>query len=96
MKSPRDILVTALTTEKATSLKERENRYAFVVATGANKLEIKGAIETVFSVRVLDVTTMRLRGKIKAMGRFRGRRPNWKKAIVKLAEGDTIELFEKV
>ena len=96
MKSPRDILVTGLTTEKATSLKERENRYAFVVAKGANKLEIKGAIETVFSVRVLDVTTMRLRGKIKAMGRFRGRRPNWKKAIVKLAEGDTIELFEKV
>jgi large subunit ribosomal protein L23 len=96
MRTPRDILITALTTEKATSLKDRQNRYAFAVAKDSNKLEIKKAIESVFNVRVLDVTTMRVRGKIKAMGRFRGRRPSWKKAVVKLAEGDSIELFEKV
>ena len=68
----------------------------FEVAMEANKIEIKRAIETLFSVKVVDVHTQVMRGKDKRMGRFIGRRPNWKKAIVTLADGERIELFQGV
>jgi large subunit ribosomal protein L23 len=66
------------------------------VAKTANKIEIKQAIEQLFRVTVLDVRTLRVRGKTKRLGRFQGRRPDWKKAVATLKEGETIELYEGV
>ncbi len=62
----------------------------------ANKLQIKKAVEELFKVRVEDVTTMMMHGRPKRLGRFEGRRADWKKAVVKLRKGETIELFESV
>ena len=92
-KDPRSIIERPLITEKNQLLQDKENKYVFEVARYANKLEIKQAIEDIFDVRVESVRTMRMIGKIKRMGRFEGRRPNWKKAIVKLTDGDVIDLF---
>ena len=92
-KDPRSIIERPLITEKNQLLQDKENKYVFEVARYANKLEIKQAIEYIFDVRVESVRTMRMLGKIKRMGRFEGRRPNWKKAIVKLTDGDVIDLF---
>ncbi len=92
-KDPRSIIERPLITEKNHLLQDKENKYVFEVARYANKLEIKQAIEDIFDVRVESVRTMRMLGKIKRMGRFEGRRPNWKKAIVKLTDGDVIDLF---
>ena len=92
-KDPRSIIERPLITEKNQLLQDKANKYVFEVARYANKLEIKQAIEDIFDVRVESVRTMRMQGKIKRMGRFEGRRPNWKKAIVKLTDGDVIDLF---
>ena len=92
-KDSRSIIERPLITEKNQLLQDKENKYVFEVARYANKLEIKQAIEDIFDVRVESVRTMRMQGKIKRMGRFEGRRPNWKKAIVKLTDGDVIDLF---
>ena len=101
------IIKRPILTEKGTRLKEHggapvgtfgeedlKPQLLFEVALDANKIEIKSAIEALFSVKVVDVHTQIMRGKDKRIGRFMGRRPNWKKAIVKLREGDTIEIFE--
>ena len=90
----RNILVKPLLTEKMVSYKENENKYAFVVNRAANKIEIKQAVEERFKVRVTAVNTMNYSGKLKRQGRFEGRRAAWKKAIVSLHEGDTIEIVE--
>ena len=94
------ILIRPLYTEKIAKLSETENKFAFEVYPSANKIEIKKEIEKKFDVNVISVRTMVQRGKIRQQltrgGRFYGRRPDWKKAIVKLAEGDKIELFENV
>lgn len=94
------ILIRPIFTEKIAKLSEVENKFAFEVNPLANKIEIKDEIEKKFDVKVLNVRTMVQRGKIKQQmtrgGRFYGRRPDWKKAIVTLAEGDKIELFENV
>ncbi|HHT05465.1 MAG TPA: 50S ribosomal protein L23 [Hydrogenispora sp.] len=92
---PRDIIKKPIVTEKSTRLMEM-NKYCFVVDRRANKIQIKEAIETIFNVRVLDVNTMQMLGKMKRMGRHEGRRPNWKKAIVTLEPGSRIEFFEGV
>jgi large subunit ribosomal protein L23 len=81
-------------TEKATRLKA-DNKVVFEVALEANKAQIRSAIEELFSVRVTDVNTMIQRGKRKRMGRKVGARPNWKKAIVTLREGDEIQFFDE-
>jgi large subunit ribosomal protein L23 len=94
MRSPYQVVRKPLLTEKGTRLKEEGNQYLFRVAQTANKIEIKQAIEQLFKVTVLDVRTLRIRGKTKRLGRFQGRRPDWKKAIATLKEGDTIELYE--
>jgi len=96
MKEPRRIVRRALITEKGTQIRQGSNQYIFEVDPAANKLEIKKAIETIFSVKVDDVRTVMMKGKTKRMGVFSGRRPHWKKAIVRLKEGQTIELFEQV
>ncbi|MBN1504892.1 MAG: 50S ribosomal protein L23 [Candidatus Eisenbacteria bacterium] len=96
MREPRRIVRRALITEKGTHLREGSNQYIFEVDPAANKLEIKKAIETIFSVKVDDVRTVMMQGKTKRMGVFSGKRPSWKKAVVRLKEGQTIELFEQV
>ena len=92
----RTIVHRALITEKGTRLRERENGYLFEVARDANKIEIKQAIEAIFPVKVEAVRTLRVHGKPKKMGRYEGHRPDWKKAVVTLKKGQTIELFEQV
>lgn len=72
----------------------KDNKYTFQVAMGANKTEIRQAVEAIFNVKVVNVNTIRVLGKTKRMGRFEGKRSDYKKAIVKLAEGNTIPLFE--
>jgi len=96
MKPARKIIKMALTTEKGSILKDEQNKYLFMVDKDSNKLEIKKAVEEIFKVKVKKVTTMNMHGKVKRMGRFEGKRPNWKKAIVQLVPGQTIELFETV
>ena len=80
-------------TEKNTTLRSDHNKYVFEVKRESNKKEIKRAVESLFNVKVESVNTMIVKGKRKRMGRFSGYRPNWKKAIVKLAEGQTIDKF---
>ena len=92
-RDPRSIVERPLITEKNQLLQDTENKYVFEVARDANKLEIKQAIEKIFDVRVESVRTMRMQGKLKRFGRFEGRRSNWKKAIIKLTDGDVIDLF---
>ncbi len=92
-KDPRAIIARPLVTEKNHVLQEAENKYVFEVARDVNKLEIKHAIEEIFDVRVESVRTLRVKGKVKRLGRFEGRRPDWKKAIVKLVDGDVIDLY---
>jgi large subunit ribosomal protein L23 len=96
MSEPRDILKRPLITEKGTGLRGVSNSYQFEVARDANKLQIKQAVEKLFNVKVVAVRTAMQHGKVKKLGRFSGRRPDWKKATVTLAKGATIELFEQM
>ena len=80
-----DVLIRPILTEKTTQLDESENVYTFEVGEGANKHEIKAAVESVFGVSVQDVRTAVIRGKNKRFGRHYGKQSNWKKAYVKLA-----------
>jgi large subunit ribosomal protein L23 len=93
-RTAREILIRPLMTEKHMRQKEEQNTVAFQVRPDANKVEIRSAVETVFNVKVSDVRTMNYEGKMKRMGRYQGRRPGWKKAIVTLAPGHKIELVE--
>lgn len=90
MKDMYHIVRRALLTEKSTAL-QASNKYVFEVDRRAAKPEIKRAIEEIFKVTVTDVRTMNMRGKLKRLGRYEGMRPSWKKAVVTLAEGDTID-----
>jgi large subunit ribosomal protein L23 len=87
-------IVRPLITEKTSSAYQERGEYVFEVHPDATKPQIRSAIEQLFGVKVTDVWTSNQRGKTKRMGTTTGRRPNWKKAIVKLREGDTIEIFE--
>ena len=89
-----DVLRAPKMSEKTLSLKEEANQFAFEVDQRANKIQIKESIEKSFKVSVLKVRTMNVRGKKKRLGRFQGLKSSWKKAIVTLKEGDTIEYFE--
>ena len=91
--NPRDILIRPIITEK-TSQMMQENKYTFQVPLDANKVEIRQAVEAIFKVKVLKVNTIRVLGKTKRMGKYVGKRSDYKKAIVKLAEDNTIPLFE--
>jgi len=92
MNDINSILVRPILTEKMTNLKERANQYAFEVNRQANKIEIRKAIELRFNVKVMDIRTIVVRGKKRRMGRFEGKRSQWKKAIVTLKSGDKIDL----
>lgn len=82
-------------TEKAAVLKEDANQVIFEVDPRANKVQIRGAVEELFEVRVQSVNTLIQRGKVKRMGRQYYKRPNWKKAVVTLREGDDIQFFSE-
>lgn len=96
MRNPREVIVRPLMTEKSLRLKEARNAVSFQVVPDATKVEVRQAVEAIFNVRVTAVRTATVRGKLKRMGRFQGRRPSWKKAVVTLAPGHKIELIEGV
>ena len=89
------ILKAPMITEKSSRMREGGNLYCFEVADGATKIEIRRTVEKVFGVKVESVRTLRIAGKTKRVGRKLGRRPDWKKAYVRLQEGEKpIEYFE--
>jgi len=96
MKNLYAVIRRPIITEKGNLLKEANNKVTFEVHPDANKQEIKAAVEKIFKVRVLNVHAMNQRGKMKRVGRFLGKRSNWKKAIVTLGPNDRIEFFEGV
>ncbi len=96
MRDLRQVIQRPVVTEKSTIERELANVVTFAVHPRAGKIEIKAAVEGLFNVKVLDVRTSKVRGKKRRVGRFEGHKPSWKKARVKLAEGDTIEFFEGV
>ena len=95
-----NILIKPLVTEKMTAIMERENKYGFIVDHNANKIEIAKAIKKRFEVDVVAVNTIKYKGKTKTQftkkGRFTGKTPQFKKAIITLKEGQTLDLFEEV
>ncbi len=93
---PRRIIVSHITTERTTRLKEHNNEYVFEVDKAANKYAIKEAVEKAFSVKVDSVRTMLVAGKLRRMGRFEGKTPVWKKAIVRLKRDHVISIFENI
>jgi len=94
MKAYHHLIKGPIITEKTHALKEAGNKVTFRVATKANKIEIRKAVEELFKVKVLGVNTIKLRGKKKRLGRTQGVRPDWKKAIVTLAPGEKIPGLE--
>lgn len=94
MKDPRDIIIAPIISEKSIAMIEENNTYTFKVDKNANKIEIRKAIEEIFNVNVVQVNTVNMKGKTRRLGYNMGKRPDWKKAMVKLAEGDRIEIFE--
>jgi large subunit ribosomal protein L23 len=93
MKTPHDIILAPVVSEKSYDLIEERNTYTFEVDTRSNKEQIRDAVETVFDVTVLRVNTMNRKGKRKRTGYKMGKRKDVKRAVVTLAEGDTIDLF---
>jgi large subunit ribosomal protein L23 len=96
MNNVYSIIRRPLVTEKTTIQKEESNKVVFEVDGRANKIEIKNAVQKLFNVSVMNVSVMNYRGKRKRLGRSAGKRPDWKKAVVTLKQGDTIEFFEGV
>ena len=96
MKDLRQVIQRPVVTEKSTIEREQQNIVTFAVHPDANKHDIRRAVEELFSVKVLDVRTNRVRGKSKRVGKFVGDKPSWKKARVRLRSGDSIEFFEGV
>ena len=96
MRDPRTVVIRPVVTERSTELQEDERTYTFIVSKDANKVEIRNAIEKLFEVHVQAVRTANYRGKWRRVGRALGRRPAYKKAIVKLAEGDAIDVYEGI
>jgi len=91
MKEPLDIVICPVITEKGTALKEMKGQYLFKVQKDANKIEIKRAIEGIYKVKVDRITTLLVRGKLNKRGRSFGKTPDWKKAIITLKEGESID-----
>ena len=89
-----DVIRRPLDTEKLDRMRDRENKFAFEIDLKANKTEIKQAVEALFKVKVIDIKTQIIRGKMRRIGKSSGMRSNWKKAIVTLKDGDAISIFE--
>lgn len=94
MRNPHEVLIKPIVTERSTGLME-QNKYTFKVDKNANKIEIKHAVETIFKVNVVEVTTMNVAGKLKRQGRTAGLTPAWKKAIVTIKAGQRLPIFEE-
>jgi large subunit ribosomal protein L23 len=94
MRSVYDVIKRPIISEKSTALAEVGGRYAFEVAAQANKTEIKDAVQRLFNVKVRAVRTMVVHGKLKRTARSMVKKPNWKKAIVTLGEGQKIDFFQ--
>jgi large subunit ribosomal protein L23 len=88
------VLVQPLLTEKITGLREKTNTVGFIVHPDANRVQIKQAVETLLKVKVEKVNVLNIRGKVKRLGRFSGRRSDWKKAFVTLKKGEKLEMYE--
>lgn len=91
--SRHDVVLRPLVTEKSLANSERNNTYTFQVRESANKVQIRNAIERIFNVKVTDVRTQRYLGKTRRMGRHVGATSSWKKAIVQVKEGQTIDFY---
>ncbi len=96
MIDPYQVLKRPLVTEKGTKQKEQSNQIAFEVDRRANKILVRNAVENIFKVKVLGVKVINVKGKERRIGRNVGKKPDWKKAIVRIAPGETIEFFEGV
>jgi len=94
MRDPHQVIIRPVVTEASAALQEELRTYTFVVARAANKLEIRHAIERLFNVSVEDVRTANYQGKWRRLARGIGRKPAYKKAVVRLAEGNTIDVYE--
>ncbi len=90
------VIKRPLITEKSTIVRDEGNQYVFEVDRRANKIEVRKAVETLFKVKVLEVRTMNMLGKKKRRGRTVGKKSDWKKAVVTVAPGQAIEVFENV
>jgi large subunit ribosomal protein L23 len=88
------ILLQPLLTEKITAMRESNNTVGFLVHRNANRLQIKQAVEALLKVKVERVNVINVRGKVKRLGRFSGKQSDWKKALVKLKQGEKLELYE--
>jgi large subunit ribosomal protein L23 len=93
-RNPYDVLIQPLLTEKITAMRESHNKVGFLVKPDANRIEIKRAVEAALNVKVARVNVLNMTGKTKRLGRFAGKRPDWKKAIVTLKAGEKLELYE--
>ena len=93
MKDPRDVIIEPVISEKSYGLLD-EGRYTFIVDTRSNKTEIKQAVESIFNVKVTNVNTLNRKGKSKRFGYVMGKRKDTKRAIVTLADGDEIDIFD--
>lgn len=91
-----DVLVKPLVTEKGVAKKDAERTLCFQVAPGANKTQIRQAVETLFKVKVEDVRTSTTAGKLRRRGRFSGYRPDWKKAYVRLKAGEKMPEYAEI
>jgi large subunit ribosomal protein L23 len=89
-----DVILRPIVTEKTSLMKDGWNQYVFEVARTANKIEIAKAVELLFKVKVVSVKVMNMEGKKRRLGKFSGKRPDWRKAVVKLNPKDKISFFE--
>lgn len=96
LRDPYQVIIRPVITEKSMRLKEQENKYTFEVHVKATKKDIKDAVEKLFNVKVESVNVINVKGKSRRIGRKLVKDKNWKKAIVKLREGDKIEFFESI
>jgi large subunit ribosomal protein L23 len=94
MRDPREVILRPVVTERSAQLQEEARTYTFIVSKEANKIEIRRAVERLFDVKVEGVRTANYQGKWRRVGRSLGRRPAYKKAVVKLREGDAIDVYE--
>ncbi|HSJ24017.1 MAG TPA: 50S ribosomal protein L23 [Longimicrobiales bacterium] len=96
MRDPRHVIIRPVVTESSAMLQEERQTYTFIVARDSNKIEIRNAVQSLFGVTVQDVRTANYPGKVRRVGRNVGRRSGYKKALVKLVEGDSIDVYEGV
>jgi large subunit ribosomal protein L23 len=92
----QQVIIKPLITERSMNQRDDENKYVFQVHLKATKPEIRKAVEELFEVKVMSVTTSNVAGKPKRLGRYPGRRSDWKKAVVRVAEGQKIEIYDAV